>query len=255
MGGEGRGSTLLKTGVTMAAGVAGAVFFVWPASMYFLVKGLEKPKYEVVKALTNKKSWMHSGHVAEVRRYQPYIIAEATIPEGDIDKALSNGFRQVANYIFGNNTRAGADAGEAEKVAMTSPVGLDVKAGPLSEKVAMTSPVGSELKEGGAKVVWFMMPFKYTAIDQLPRPNNPSVTFKEVPSRTLAAITFCGASPREAAVESKKAELQELCKQAGLATSGDVMLWQYHPPFCPPWQRRNEVLLEVAGPGLDGAAA
>lgn len=44
--------------------------------------------------------------------------------------------------------------------------------------------------------VSFVMPSKYT-LGTLPKPHNPSITIREVPSRTLAAISFSGKSPRE----------------------------------------------------------
>lgn len=44
--------------------------------------------------------------------------------------------------------------------------------------------------------VTFIMPSKYTK-DTLPRPLNPDVHIKEMPSRTMAALTWNGRSPRE----------------------------------------------------------
>lgn len=97
------------------------------------------------------------------------------------------------------------------------------------------------------------MPYKYTSIDQLPRPNNDAVHFQQVPSQTLAALTFSGPGPREAGVAAKRAQLEALLAAAGVEVEegADVKLWQYHPPFAPPWQRRNEVLLPIKGGVLD----
>lgn len=99
--------------------------------------------------------------------------------------------------------------------------------------------------------VWFMAPSKYESPEQLPRPNDERVKLLQKPGITLAAITFSGASPREDKVDAKRKELEAACAAAGLATHGDLKLWQYHPPFAPWWQRRNEVLLEVSGPPLE----
>lgn len=105
------------------------------------------------------------------------------------------------------------------------------------------------LTDGSHYRVWFMMPFKYTSIDQLPRPNNERVTLRQVPAQTLAAITFSGPGPREDTVAAKRDELLKLLREGGVEAVPDVppKLWQYHPPFAPPWQRRNEVLLDVQG--------
>lgn len=131
----------LRTAGTIAAGVAGAIFFVWPLGTWALVRNLDQPRYQLLKPLTTRKSWLHSGYIAEIRQYQPYIIAAVDIKGTNMDTALSEGFRQVANFIFGNNTKNGA----VEKVAMTAPVGLETA---HNEKVAMTAPVGAEQLDG-----------------------------------------------------------------------------------------------------------
>ena len=56
------------------------------------------------------------------------IVAE-TGSHGERDKAISEGFRTIADYIFGNNL-------SSQKVAMTAPVTQQA-----SEKIAMTAPV------------------------------------------------------------------------------------------------------------------
>jgi hypothetical protein len=56
-------------------------------------------------------------------------------------EASSAGFRKIANFIFGNNTPAGAAAGsKGEAIAMTSPVRMEVAAADSrdGDKIAMT---------------------------------------------------------------------------------------------------------------------
>ena len=84
----------------------------------------------------------------QLRRYGATIVAE-TLVEGDRDAASTQGFKVIADYIFGNNQAAGppsqASGGKAsggtpsEKIAMTAPVVAE----PLnrSQKIAMTAPV------------------------------------------------------------------------------------------------------------------
>ena len=67
-------------------------------------------------------------HGLEIRNYGPRIAAETTV-FGDEDKALSDGFRRLAGYIFGGNH------GSA-KIAMTAPVARQ-----SGQKIAMTAPV------------------------------------------------------------------------------------------------------------------
>ena len=73
-------------------------------------------------------------------------------------EAMSGGFRSIAGFIFGKNLAPGA-AGSSSKVAMTSPVTLEMQEGLLdsssgggggSSKIAMTSPVTAEMGPGEA---------------------------------------------------------------------------------------------------------
>jgi hypothetical protein len=67
---------------------------------------------------------------------------------GTMREASSVGFRKIANFIFGNNTPAGAAAGAAaaagggkgESIAMTSPVRMELQAADsrAGDKIAMT---------------------------------------------------------------------------------------------------------------------
>ena len=84
----------------------------------------------------------------------------------------------------------------------------------------------------------------------LPTPTDPRVTLKEVPSRTLAALRWRGPSVKEEVMMSYAAELRSALEKEGIKmTTGSAdappILFQYHPPFAPPWMRINEVLFEV----------
>lgn len=193
-----------------------------------------------------KKDWLGRVRpVAEVRRYAPVLVAEVTLKGVEMREALSNGFRQIAGFIFGGNSVQGT--GESTKVAMTSPVTLETSKAPQSEsaKIAMTSPVTAEAISSDEYTISFIMPSKYTK-STLPTPNNDNVKIREVPARTLAALAWRGSSPSQKSMESKGAELKAALQTAGLRPQGPLHLWQYHPPFAPSWMRRNEVLLEVS---------
>lgn len=58
---------------------------------------------------------------------------------------------------------------------------------------------------------------------------NPNVEIKEVPARSLVALSWHGNSPREAEVERRTAQLRDLMRQAGLAPKqgGKTHVWQY----------------------------
>ncbi len=72
----------------------------------------------------------------EIRQYGPRLAADVVV-QGDEEDARSNGFRPLADYIFGNNTARA-------KIDMTAPVAQE-----RNEKIAMTAPV-SQTREGSA---------------------------------------------------------------------------------------------------------
>lgn len=244
----------LSTAAATVGTVAGTLFFLWPIGIWYQIRQCEKPKYTVLKTLGQKTSWFRKVPAAEVRLYAPYLVAEVETRGGDMRTAVGAGFRSIAGFIFGKN-EAAPGGGEAASIAMTSPVTLEMPseaeaAAPRSEEVAMTSPVTAEMAGDGTYKVTFIMPSKYTK-DTLPRPLNPDVRIKEMPSRTMAALAWNGRSPREPQVEEKKAELLKLLREAGLRPVGSVHVWQYHPPFAPSWQRVNEVLFQLEGGQLE----
>lgn len=240
------------TGVALTAtlstigGLAGLAFVAWPVAIWWEVRKCEKPKHTVLRTLGQRRGWF--GKVvpaAEVRLYAPYLTAEVTLEGGDMRDAMSGGFRQIAGFIFGKNI-AGEGTAESAKVAMTSPVTLEVAGTADSQKIAMTSPVAAEMGPDSVYRVSFIMPSKYTK-DTLPKPVNPNVRIKEMPARTMVAMTWKGKSPREAEMEQRKAELLEIMAEAGLKPKGHLHCWQYDPPFQWRWFRTNEVLFEVDG--------
>lgn len=198
----------------------------WIGVGYVSVAGIEMPKYSVTET--------RDGY--EIRDYAPVIVAEVTV-EGPQDDALNRGFRKIADYIFGNNTKR--SEGGSEKIAMTAPV---LEQAASSEKIAMTAPV-LEQGEGGKHVVSFVMPSSYT-LETLPKPNNPEVTIREVPKRKYAVMRFSGYAPEKKS-RAKKEQLLEYVERDGLEVAGEPILAQYNPPWTPPFMRRNEILLQI----------
>ena len=69
---------------------------------------------------------------------------------------------------------------------MTAPVGLTK----TSSTIAMTAPVGIQ-KEDKSYRISFTMPSKYT-LQTLPKPNNSSITFIEIPAKKYYVWKFSG---------------------------------------------------------------
>lgn len=185
-----------------------------------IVSNVEQPKYQTVIAEKN----------IEIRDYAPMIVAEVEVP-GDRDVAIKEGFRLIADYIFGNNS-------SAQKVAMTSPVTQQA-----GEKIAMTAPVTQQGDQGSWRVR-FMMPASHT-LETLPKPNNAAVTLKEIPGGKRAVISFSGLAGKESLAHHTE-ELSQFISAKGLKAASTPTYAFYNPPWTLPFLRRNEVMVDVA---------
>ncbi|MFO0541008.1 MAG: SOUL family heme-binding protein [Phenylobacterium sp.] len=204
--------------------------------------GTEQPPYEVVGRVGD----------AEIRRYAPQIAAEAVV-EGPVETARNEGFRQVAGYIFGDNTAKASVAmtapvvqgrepsGGSQSIAMTAPV-VQARAG-RSESIAMTSPVVQQPAGAESWSIQFIMPSKYT-IATLPQPNDPRVRLVEIPARTFAVVRFSGLGREDAVARHEKALDAALAGSSWRAV-GEPVTWYYDPPWTVPFLRRNEVARPV----------
>ena len=186
----------------------------------------EEPRYEVIKKEED----------FEVRRYQPMIIAEVLVT-GTLSEASNKGFRQVADFIFGNNEDPVKK--QAEKIAMTAPVTIEAD---TSSKIAMTAPVTLE-GSGGSWKLAFVMPSKFT-METLPKPKNPNITIKQIPAQQLAVVTFSGWVDEEK-LAAQTTRLNEWMAKNGLKASGSAQLSRYNPPWTLPFWRRNEVWMKL----------
>ncbi len=167
----------------------------------------------------------------EIRRYAPLLAAEVTVT-GERSVAINQGFRLLADFIFGNNTAR-------KKIDMTTPVTQQP-----SEKIAMTVPV-TQQSAGEAWKVRFMMPADFTP-SNLPVPNDKRVTIVSEPEKRFAVIRFSGWSS-EANLAEHKALLEAWVKQKALTPIAAPTVAFYNPPWSIPFLRRNEYLIEIAG--------
>jgi hypothetical protein len=166
----------------------------------------------------------------EIRLYPPHIVAE-TVVEGSYQSALNQGFRIVAGYIFGGNTRK-------ESIAMTAPV-IEQK---TNERIAMTAPVVASM-EGESHTIAFGMPRSYT-LETLPTPTDSRVKIVTIPEKKMAVIRFSWLRTNNR-VETKKQELLDALKRDKVITQGEPQYAGYNAPWTPPWMTRNEVMVEI----------
>jgi hypothetical protein len=183
---------------------------------------IEEPRFELV---------LQQGPF-EVRRYAPYMVAEVRVG-GEFEQAGNRAFRLLANYIFGGNRGQ-------RQMAMTAPV-IQAPAAPV--QMAMTAPVTQTASEGGWRVQ-FVLPSDITPANA-PVPNNPQVTVREEPSRTLAVIRYSGMWTAANYAE-QLALLKASAEKAGVKLQGAPVLSRFNGPFTLPFLRRNEVWMEVA---------
>jgi hypothetical protein len=186
-----------------------------------IVSNVEQAKYSVVEKNNN----------IEIRDYVPMIVAETEV-SGAREKAISEGFRIIADYIFGNNSTA-------QKVSMTAPV---TQQG--SEKIAMTAPV-TQQSDGDTWHVHFVMPASYT-MDTLPKPNNSAVKLKDIGGKRFAVIRFSGMAGEDS-LKRHTEELSEFITAKELKSLSAPTYAFFNPPWTLPFSRRNEVMVEIAG--------
>jgi hypothetical protein len=204
----------------IVAGILGLVL-AWIGVGVVTEHGVKEPAF-VVERLAD-------GY--EVRRYEPYLVAEAQVPPGTEDP-LGTGFRMLFKYIGGANQGS-------RKIDMTAPV---LKEEPEAEKIPMTKPVLRRQEQGMTRVA-FVLPPGYT-LETAPQPNNPRIRIREIPIRRLAVLRFSGYAT-DPVVEEKRERLGYLLSRDGLRPVGGFMEAYYNPPWTPPFMRRNEVMVDI----------
>lgn len=197
---------------------------IWTIGSYAVVWTIEEPTYTVLE----KKD----GY--EIRQYAPYIKAEAEVT-GTYAEATNQGFRIIADYIFGNNIRK-------ESISMTTPV-LESPQIPEAEKIAMTVPVLESNTESATRTIAFVLPSKYT-LETLPTPNNPAVKLTPVPARKVAVLRFTWYMT-ETRIAHKKYQLGEMLARDGKVIVSEFETARYNPPLSMPLTLRNEIIIPI----------
>ena len=129
-------------------------------------------------------------------------------------KASGKGFSILGGYIFGANENK-------ESIAMTSPVSMT-----MDDKMTMM----------------FMVPSQYN-VEDLPKPENQKIEFKQIPARKMAAITFGGWTNDEK-IKKYRLKLEGLLQSEGIKYTNKFHFYGYNPPY-EIFNRRNEVVIEL----------
>ena len=147
-----------------------------------LTPDLDTPRYTVLKRTAEY----------EIRKYDPYIVAEVPMPSAS-GPAAGDGFNELARYIFGGNDRCDSHENNLwteRSVAFRSISGCSDLWGRQGidnlhiipcrqQKMEMTSPVFSTAGQRTAKdrpatvaTMQFPMERKYGSLDSLPHPDD-----------------------------------------------------------------------------------
>jgi hypothetical protein len=180
---------------------------------------VEQPEYKLIRS---------KGDI-EIRDYSPMILAEVEVG-GERKQAISDGFKILADYIFGNNTLN-------KNIELTAPLTNE-----QSKKMAMTAPVIQKQHMGKWKIR-FIMPKKYT-LQTVPKPNSKNVTLILLPATRFAVIRFSGLV-NDQDIKQHTSELQAYILDQKLSSIGEPLLAFYNPPWTLPFLRRNEVMIEI----------
>ena len=184
-----------------------------------VMSDVEKPDYEVIQSVQN----------IEIRQYEPMIIAEVEV-DGKREDAIRDGFRLLADYIFGNNT-------VQQVISMTAPVQQKE-----NQKIAMTAPVQQQ-SMGKSWRMSFVMPSKYK-LDSLPVPNNNRVRLKEILTKKFVVIEFSGTNSNENVTKHEN-QLMNYIEANQINIIGSPKYAFYNAPWTLPFLRRNEVMIEI----------
>ena len=170
-----------------------------------IMSKVETPKFKVLSTFNN----------IEIRAYKSMLIAEIDVRETK-KEAISQGFRSLADFIFGGNIR--------------------------NDKIKMTAPVVQQSSSKGWKVS-FVMPSSYT-IHDIPKPLNNEIVIKEIPARKMAVIKFNGRNEEDNILKYEKKLLKFMELNSFVHDESPEYAF-YNPPWTLPVLRRNEVMIEI----------
>jgi hypothetical protein len=184
-----------------------------------IMSNVETPKYKV----------NYSSDNIEHRTYEPMIIAAVEV-NGERKEAIGNGFRLIADYIFGNNAIA-------QNMEMKAPVEQQ-----QTKKIAMTAPVQQQ-QSGALWTISFVMPSKYT-LSTIPKPNREEIKLTLIASKEFIVIRFSGTNSDEQ-ITKYQTELLSYIRKNKIKIVGEPKYAFYNPPWTLPFMRRNEIMFEV----------
>jgi hypothetical protein len=182
-----------------------AMFLIVQTIMTASTNKTELQTYTVVKKQDN----------FEIRFYPATTLATVTSNAKTYRELASPGFRKLAGFIFGGNSKN-------IKIPMTSPVQMDIN--------------------GESSSMSFVMPKGYDA-SNLPTPNDNGVKIQQSTDEYVAAIRF-GGFVNEKKLRIYENKLLKILLEKGITTIGNCRYLGYNPPY-QLFGRRNEVIIRI----------
>ncbi len=206
----------------IAGGILILILILWIGYSVLSTWNVKEPSYTVWQKV--------DGY--EIRIYEPFVTAEVVV-EGDWNTSVNQGFRELFNYITGDNqTRT--------SISMTAPV-TETR----SENISMTAPVlESSSPENRFRVVSFIMPAEYTEAT-LPLPNSDRITFQTYPKRMVLAKEFSWFAPSDRIAALKQTTSRYVTDNAGYQAAGEPTYAGFNAPGTFPPLRRHEIWLPI----------
>ena len=175
------------------------------SQVYFAMAKTETQPYKVIKT---EKDF-------EIRLYPSSTMATISMNAKTYKELSSAGFKKLASFIFGGN--------QAKKsIAMTTPVHMDI-----NDSLSTMS---------------FVMPNNYTK-DNLPKPNDSSVTIQTTAEEYVAVVQFGGYANDED-IKKYTTKLERALKASGIVYFGNFRFLGYNAPY-QFLGRKNEIIVNV----------
>ncbi len=157
----------------------------------------------------------------ELREYAPCVIAEMRVA-AEFSTASSAAFGSLFKYISQGNK--------------------------ASQKISMTAPVIAAQRESNSDAsewyVSFVMPAGSTFAD-MPDPNDPRVTLRELGKEICVATSFRGRATQELSAK-KTAQLRKVAAEENIALSEEMRICRFDPPFKPGIIQYNEIVIPTS---------
>jgi len=172
---------------------------------YFIMATSETQPYQVIK---KEKDF-------EIRLYPPATMATVAMNAKTYKELSSSGFRKLAGFIFWGNQ-------DNKNIAMTTPVHMDI-----SDSISTMS---------------FVMPANYSR-DNLPKPNDSTITIKTTADDYVAALQFGGYANDEK-IKENTVKLKSALEASGIEYFGNYRFLGYNAPY-QLIGRKNEIIVSI----------